>query len=186
VDIGYLAGIETHPKRIAYQDVMKMSEGDRAAFDARVPARLLDLAAALSQNEATLAPRCAGADEALRPYCEEIRDGVAVLARRARHSAHLYRSILALAKGADPEADFAAAKAERDAAQAFVTSREKAYRFDLHRMVDAFPNPTVYPFGYLRPAHDLCYWQRQEQQVRSLVDDGAPLPVGAGRTCVGD
>jgi hypothetical protein len=74
VDIGYLAGIETHPKRIAYQDVMKMSEGDRAAFDARVPARLLDLAAALSQNEATLAPRCAGADEALRPYCEEIRD----------------------------------------------------------------------------------------------------------------
>ena len=34
-------------------------------------------------------------------------------------------------------------------------------------------NPTIYQFGYLRPAHTLCYWTRRDLQVRGLIDEGA-------------
>ena len=53
-----------------------------------------------------------------------------------------------------------------------VARREAEYRFDLDRVTGAYRNPTVYGFGYLRPAHTQCYWSRREEQVSFLLENG--------------
>jgi hypothetical protein len=39
-------------------------------------------------------------------------------------------------------------------------------------------NATLYQFGYLRQADELCYWERERTQVLNLTR-GAALPVPA-------
>jgi hypothetical protein len=57
-------------------------------------------------------------------------------------------------------------------AAAVVAHRESQYRFDLDRVTGQYANPTIYPFGYLRQAHTLCYWHRREQQVTYILQNG--------------
>lgn len=63
-----------------------------------------------------------------------------------------------------------------DGALAVVQAREASYRFRLSDLVepltDGHLNPTRYPFGYLRQAHVLCLWERQELQARAVIDTG--------------
>lgn len=68
-------------------------------------------------------------------------------------------------------------------AATIVARREKGYRFDLQRLTGDYDNPTVYPFGYLRPAHTQCYWLRREQQVRTLLDTAYPASLASLPTC---
>lgn len=183
LDIGYAIGIESHPKRIAFETVLAMNEGDRAAFATDVVGGLEAMAKAIAPLERAMESRCIEAAPAIAPWCRELRDGVAVDRARAEHSAALYRAILARAAKRDPEPDFAAAKAASATAQTIVTRREKDYRFDAERSWGVYANPTIYDFGYLRPAHAVCYWVRQEKQVRLLLDEGIAAPTASLPSC---
>jgi hypothetical protein len=171
VDFGYGAGYETHPQRVAYEKVYAMSEPDRASFESTVVAKLEAMAKEMQPLEDAIAARCRGADDTIRPWCDELWDGISITRLRAVHAAHLYRAVLAKARGGDAESEYAAATTTSAQAATVVAHREPGYRFDAHRLVDAYSNPTVYGFGYLRTAHTLCFWSRNEQQVRYLLDD---------------
>lgn len=186
VDFGYLAGKETHPKRVAFEDVLAMNDADRASFETSVVVALEAMAKDLAPMESSLSKMCQGADEAVTPWCNELWDGVAVLKNRAEHTAHLYRSILELAKKGDPEAAFKKATALTPEAGEIVARREKHYRFDVERLTGAYDNPTIYNFGYLRPSHSQCYWKRREQQVRELIDTGFAASIASLPPCLGE
>jgi hypothetical protein len=183
VDLGYLTGLETHPKRVAFEDVLAMNAAARATFTASVVVNLEAMATEMLPIEKTLGQRCPGSDAGIEPWCDELWDGVAIVRNRAQHAAHLYRSILAKADGKDPEADYKAATALTAEAQTIVARREPHYRFPVDRLTGLYENPTVYGFGYLRPAHTQCYWTRREQQVRALLDTGTPLGAFLLPTC---
>ncbi len=183
VDEGYLIGLETHPKRVEFEEVLAMSAADRAAFEASVVEGLEAMVAAMIPVEEAIAGMCAGADATIAPWCDELWDGTAIVRNRAQHAALLYRAILARASGADPEQDYDQAKAKTKEAAAIVARREKHYRFDLARVTGLYANPTIYGFGYLRPAHTQCYWTRREQQVRTLLDSGVPATAVALPSC---
>jgi hypothetical protein len=102
---------------------------------------------------------------------------------RAVHAAGLYRAIVTRAAKRDPEPYFQLAVTARTKAVAVIARREREYRFTDGRATDAYPNPTVYAFGYLRPAHDACYWARQEKQARLLLDEGIPAPIASLPSC---
>ncbi len=102
---------------------------------------------------------------------------------RAQHAALLYRSVLALASGADPQPYYAVATTVTAEAQAIVARREPFYRFDLTRLTGVYTNPTVYDFGYLRPSHTQCYWTRREMQVQALIQTGAAAPLATLPAC---
>jgi hypothetical protein len=172
VDLGYLAGLETHPRRVEFEELVAMSAADRAAFEANVIAGLEAFAAAAQPIEDTLSARCRGSDATLAPWCGELWDGVAVVRLRAQHAALLYRAVLLYAGGGDGSAMLASAAATTDAAAAVIARREAGYRFDLDRVTGAYQNPTVYAYGYLRQAHTQCYWRRREEQVSFLLANG--------------
>ncbi len=79
------------------------------------------------------------------------------------------------ARGDDAEPDYRAATDASAAAQLVVARRASGYRFPLARLTGDYDNETSYPFGYLRAAQTLCYWSRNEQQVRYLLDQGSAI-----------
>jgi hypothetical protein len=172
VDEGYLAGLETHPRRLAFEQVAAMGADERAGFEATIVQALESFAAESQPIEDAVAARCRGADAALAPWCDELWDGIAIVRLRAQHAALLYRAVLAYAGGGDgmPLVD-RAARVTDQAAQV-VARREAQYRFDLDRVAGNPKNPTIYGFGYLRPAHTQCYWRRREEQVAFLLQNG--------------
>jgi hypothetical protein len=176
VDLGYLTGLETHPRRVEFEQLLSMSEGDLADFEANVVAQLEQFAARSQPIEDAVAARCRGADATLAPWCDELWDGIAIVGLRAKHAALLYRAMLAYVRG-----DAATASSKLDAATQVtaqaaqvIARREAQYRFDVGRVTGVYRNPTIYGFGYLEPAHTQCYFTRREEQVRYILENGGP------------
>ena len=185
VDLGYLAGLETHPKRIEFEELLPMTEAQRTSFESTVLTGLDAFAAQSGAIEDTIAARCRGADSTIAPWCDELRDGVTIGRLRAQHAALLYRSILSYARGDGGSAasQLSQASAITQQAAQVVAGREAHYRFDLQRETGQYSNPTIYAFGYLRQAHTQCYWQRREDQVAFILQNGTPESLSSLRTC---
>lgn len=183
VDLGYLTGLETHPKRVEFEELLTMAPEERDAFEHTVVDALQAMADAVAPDEAAIAARCRGSDAALRPFCDELDDGVKIVELRLEHTVRLYRAVLAYARGGNGKDLLHQAQSVRDEAQSVVNRREPEYRFDVPRLVDHYDNPTIYPFGYLRQAHTLCYWSRREEQVQTILDSGQGEAVGLLPTC---
>jgi hypothetical protein len=183
VDFGYTLGFETHPKRIAFEDVLAMAPPDRASFVANVVTELEAFASATQNIENDVAARCRGMDAGASAFCDELWDGIEIDRLRASQSAALYRSILDKAAGGDGRTDLARAKSFTSLGLKVIARREPHYRFPLHDLVDDYANPTSFAFGYLLPTHALCYWTRQEIQVQTLLDTGVPASFGALPSC---
>ena len=174
VDLGYLAGLETHPKRIEFEQLMTMTESQRSDFEASVVQALESFASQSQPIEDAIAARCRGSDATLAPWCDELQDGISIVTLRAQHAATLYRAMLDYVHGDGTDAAALVTQAAQITTQAaaVVARRESQYRFDLDRVTGQYKNPTVYGFGYLRQAHTLCYWGRREQQVTYILQNG--------------
>ena len=184
LDVGWLAGYESHPRRKSYKEVAELEPAARTEFLNTVVVPLETMADGIEVLEKKLASRCATADAALEPWCDELVDGFAIDRLRARHSALLYRAVLDSADGgSEHPALLERAVAERTAAKDVVDRRSQGYRFDVSRLVDSYKNRTIYSFGYLRQAHTLCFWIRQEEQAKTWIETGYEATVAGLPTC---
>ncbi len=183
VDEGYLLGYETHPKRVAFEDVLAMSPADRASFGENVVSELESMADAMDAPVSAVAARCRGSSGQAGVFCNELEDGMEIVVHRARHTASLYRAIFDLASGADPSRHMADAKTYTTLAGRVVARREPNYRFSIGDLTGTYSNASAYAFGYLAPAHTLCYYTRQEMQAQALIDEGSPAPVASLPSC---
>jgi hypothetical protein len=174
VDLGYLAGLETHPKRVEFEQLMTMTGAQRTELEVSVVQALESFAAQSQPIEDAIAARCRGSDATLAPWCEELQDGITIVTLRAQHAATLYRAMLDYVRGDAGDAASLVAQAGQITTQAaaVVARRESQYRFELDRVTGQYQNPTIYGFGYLRQAHTLCYWHRREQQVTFILQNG--------------
>lgn len=185
VDLGYLTGLETHPKRVEFEALLPMTAGERAAFETSVVGGLEAYAAQSQPIEDAVAARCRGSDATIAPWCSELLDGMTIVRLRAQHAALLYRSVLAYAGGDSNGAASLLAQAQQITSQAgtVIAGREAHYRFDLQRDTGHYANPTIYAFGYLRPAHTLCYYTRREDQVSFILQNGVAPSLGGLPSC---
>ncbi|HEX8795031.1 MAG TPA: hypothetical protein VF765_28990 [Polyangiaceae bacterium] len=185
VDLGYLAGLETHPKRIEFEQLLTMTEAERSSFESTVLAGLDAFASQSQTIEDAIAARCRGSDATIAPWCDELRDGVSIGRLRAQHAALLYRAILSYVHGdgGGAHSQLSQASAITDQAAHVIAGRETQYRFDVQRVTAQYSNPTVYDFGYLREAHTQCYWHRREDQVAFILQNGGPESLATLRTC---
>jgi hypothetical protein len=185
-ELGAVAGFSTHPLPVPFEKLMDMSASDRAMFEETVIKGLESMAREVSVVETDVNAVCSASSTSLRPWCEEVSDGLAIVRLRAMHTAYLYRAVLSKEK---PQAKsavelLALARATTEQAGQVIARREKAYRFDPERLTGAYENPTIYKFGYLRQAHTQCYWKRREQQAAQLVSHREPLSVLDLLSCV--
>lgn len=175
VDLGALLGFVIRDRRVAFPDLVKGTDADRAAFEAGVLTDLDRMAKEIRPLADDVAARCRGSAEPLVPWCDELRDGMRIVGLRLEHTLALYRAVLAHARGDVKAAEqgLAAGEALTERAKEVITTREKGYRFDVERLTGAYDNPTMYRFGYLRQAHTQCLWRRQDEQARRIIVDGS-------------
>ena len=183
VDEGYLVGLETHPKRVEFEELLTMSADDLAAFETNVVEALEAFAAQSQPIEDTIAARCRGADATIAPWCNELWDGVEIVRLRAQHAALLYRAVLTYVNGGDGTSQLNQATQVTATAAQVIARREAGYRFDLDRETGVYANTTIYAYGYLRPAHTQCYWSRREEQVSFLLENGVAEGVFSLPNC---
>lgn len=174
VDEGYLAGLQTHPQRVEFEQLLTMTLAELAQLETSVVDALETFASDIQPIEDSVAARCRGADATIAPWCDELWDGVEIVRLRAQHAALLYRAVLAYVGGQDGTSLLTQAQQVTATATQVVARREAQYRFDVGVLTGQYQNATIYPYGYLRQAHTLCYWSRREEQVSFLMQNGVP------------
>lgn len=171
-DFGSKSGITTIPERPAFEKLLTMDDATRAQLEGGDLAGLGEFVAKGDPILDEIAARCRGADAALRPWCEELRDGIEIDLLRARHAIALYRAVLAhVRKQGDGLALLTEARAITERAKVVVERRAAGYRFAPSALTSPGKNATIYPFGYLRQAHAQCFWKRREEQVAWILEN---------------
>jgi hypothetical protein len=164
IDAGKEIGVVSQPDRPSFAEVAALAPAERAAFAGAVLAGL----DALADGTAATAPTGPTDD----PFVAEVIDGFAVTEARTRYIAALYRAAVAHGDGDAAAAEAAIADAEMWLAvgEAVVARRHAALHYpDAARLLKEGPNATIYPFGYLHQADELCYWRRELTEVQNLV-----------------
>ncbi|MCB9779353.1 MAG: hypothetical protein H6742_12370 [Alphaproteobacteria bacterium] len=169
MDVGFSAGIVAAPDRVTLTEAAALSSDEAAAFRSAVVDPLSAHADAL---EAILAGLPSAPQDR---YVAEIRDGVAVDALRARFAADLYTAVLDADAGGLSAADQALAQART------VVDRRHA---DLHDPIgavlvdDSVSNPTIYDYGYLVRAEQLCFWERERVEAARILEGSTEAVPG--------
>lgn len=156
MDVGRGMGILSQPDRPAVETVAAYDEAERAAFRATVIDPLLahaERVEAIAQPSGT-------------PWADEVRDGLQIDAARARFAAAIWEAVLV---DADPDA-FSRADAALSEAEGIVARRHAALHDQDDRWIAAsWDNATIYDYGYLGNANDLCFWRRERILARNLI-----------------
>lgn len=183
-DLGHITGFDTTPRRVAFEDVHAMSDGDLAAFEQDVLAGLQALVEGMAPIEEAFTRACAQPDDTLASWCAELVDGTEVTRLRAAQMAALYRAVIAARAGQSAQSHLDAARAHLERARTVVERRSQHYRYDRDRLVTEYDNPTIYDYGYLHQAQELCYWERAQMQAELLVEEGVAANVAVLPSCV--
>lgn len=156
MDVGRGLGILSQPDRPAVETVAAYDEGERASFRAAVIQPLVAHA-----DRVDTIPQPGGG-----PWADEVRDGLQIDAARARFAAAIWEAVL---EDADPTA-FDRADAALAEAEGIVARRHAALHDPDDRWTArSWENETIYDYGYLGNADDLCFWRRERALARNLV-----------------
>ncbi len=172
-------GLVSQPDRVRLDRVAEVDDAELAQLGQQLDA-LADLAdASGSAHTAALALGVEHADvDGFAPWIDEIVEGTRVTELRARFVGALYAAAIAVRSGADATVPPLIDEAE----SILVEAREliRARHADAHAphgriLFEPGENPTLYDYGYLAHAEDLCFWERERVRARNalLGEDGA-------------
>lgn len=156
MDVGRDMGILSQPDRPSVDEVHAYDSATAATFRATV----IEPLATHATNVAAIAATVPSGGV----WLDEVRDGMLVDAARARFAAAIWEATL-------PDGDASAfddADAALADAQAVMDSH--VWHDDDTRFRDEdWDNTTIYDYGYLAHAQDLCFWQRERALARNVV-----------------
>ena len=172
IDVGRNLGIVSQPDRPQFDEVAAYSPTEAAGFEQV----LADLDALATGTRAILVD--VQGLEMDAEFADEIVDGIEVDALRTEFARDVFTAALEQGRGGDAASALASAETTLDAARTVVERRHAAlWDPDGARLIAPDrDNATIYDFGYLARADELCFWERELVQVRNLVD-GSSLSV---------
>jgi hypothetical protein len=192
------AGVVLHPLPPLPADVLDWDDATVAAFAARSLDPLAGMASAYEGWAARVEALLPMQSDDQAPWVREVRDGLQIMALRARHADVVYRTAIAL-RDAIGAGDVAAAEraatgvdqaaAITTAAAAIVAAREQDYRYVPALQTDgdepgtrgAVPNRTIYPYRVLSRTHRLHAWRRPDGQLAAMFGEGLDLVTVSDR-----
>ena len=167
MDIGYDLGIVAAPDRVTLTELAAMEPAERANFSEEVIAPLGAFAGLMAGVSNRISALGAGETD---PFLLELVDGAAVTAARAELVHRLYAEVAAHADGGSV-GGITLAQAATDAGRAAVDRRHAALFDPLGPLFTTeFKNPTIYDYGYLIRAEELCFWERELIEAQRIVE----------------
>jgi len=176
MDMGYAMGIVSQPQRVTLAELSEMDADGRAGFEAAVVAPLAELAEATWAIDAAVQSLASVAED---PWFDEVADGVRVDALRADFAHALYSATLRWAETGGDDGWLAVADVAHDQAREVVARRHAAMHDpDPERLVEYASNPTLYQFGYLNRADELCFWTKERVEAANVIEGSDEVPPG--------
>jgi hypothetical protein len=170
MDAGRGLGIISQPDRPTFDSIFQMTPAERAAFEDKV---LKELAAFASESDRLLTDLQATGMPADDRWYQEALDGAEINALRARFVRAAWSVPVKYAKGEDAQAELEQMRSLIAQAKSVVERRrEKMHDPEFRRLVRGGENAGVYPYGYLREADTLCFWNREFIEANSVVHGG--------------
>lgn len=173
IDLGRQVDIVSQPDRITF-DQLVAGQG-REEVETMI-GNLRAYATGLDELEAALAKVGLPASR----WGRELEDGFVINRLRAHFVLATWEATLAHIDGDSAAAETAMGEAEKLAVRAkeIVAGRHG----DMHdknskRYLAETPNATLYQFGYLHYADNLCYWDRELLQVQAIVANSSAIPL---------
>ncbi|NMB75393.1 MAG: hypothetical protein GYA21_09720 [Myxococcales bacterium] len=159
VEAGHYSGIISQPYRILVKEAAGLTGAEKDDFVERVIEPM-----ELFADELDALTGAAG--EAARTRWEqEVEDGIAIDALRARFASSVYRAALERDEDA-----LRHAQSLMEQAREVVRRRHADLAYpEPERLLSPGVNPTIYPFGYLRQADILCLWERELIEARNAI-----------------
>ncbi len=168
MELGYSQDIISQPKRLSFR---QMLEADLNAIET-VQSSFTEYLQGVDQI---------AFPEAIDAWQEEIANGIQIDIYRAQFMDTLLRAILAHRNNTDASTLLTEAGVILSEAQELVDlMRSKTWDPDGERLFAENTNSTIYQFGYLHRASDLCYWQREMIQATNAITDSNDAPPGCG------
>ena len=173
-DVGWTIDVDTHPKRLTYTRFAALSHAEQDAIKRSDLKELEEMAQFFAKASDDLKSQKGGVPEAAIHYLDELWLATKLLSLRALHARALYLAVYDSERGQAVAAEGRLAEAERLEGKGIEIVREveAIYRYDLSIYIERYENHTIYPWGYLAQAHDLCFWRRQRLQAEGLVIEG--------------
>jgi len=95
------------------------------------------------------------------PLSAELKDGLEITNLRLKFIKNLYKAVFMYSENKNFSENFENALKALEKAKEIVKRRcEKFFYPRPALLINPIPNPTIYPFGYLKQAHSLCLWER--------------------------
>lgn len=176
-ELGYDRGFWTQPRRPSMAELRAMTMEERATFQLEVVDRLATLT---EDTRAILMDVEALGAVANDPFLAELRDGLAIDVARAAYAHALWQAAVTSAAGEDASTMESAMDAALSDART-ITTRRHAALFDPdpdELLSERLRNALLYPYGYLREAVTLCFWERERVQYDNEFHAGtAAVPA---------
>lgn len=165
-ELGVALGIVSQPDRVTFAELMQADEATRAEVRADI--------AELDTHVAELERLAADVELLNLPesrWTRELRDGMRVTALRAAFARDVYEAMFAFLDGdtAALAANHAEAGALVEEARPIVARRHGDRHHKNPAIVARAANQTLYAYGYLHMADNLCFWERELRQVENLT-----------------
>jgi len=161
IDFGDNEGIVSQPDRPGFDEIQEMEADELAEMATRV-----DQLVSLSDDLLELAADVPERDDR---WFVEVHQGLQVTGLRARFASEVFGAAVTLAEGGSPDAELTAAAATLTEAAEVVEARHADLNWTggdrILRQED--DNETLYQFGYLAKADDLCFWERELIQMEN-------------------
>ncbi len=168
MDASEIKNLVAQPGRPQFSQVRAFTVEERTAFRADVLARLQVLAE--KQAEAQVEVESLTQELGDDPWFAEVLDGMTVTTARTRFVHALYSAVLQAAETGSSGAWLDEAASQLAIGRSAVDRRHRAlHDSDGRRLLLNRENATLYPYGYLREAQSLCFWNRERIQVEKLL-----------------
>ena len=144
----------SQPCRISFRELLLMDSEEKERFLQNVLIPLEDMEKEMTSLLETLKSSSSS-------LSAELKDGLEITSLRIKFIKNLYRAVLVHSENGDFTAYFEnALKALENAREVVKRRSEKFFYPRPAILINPVPNPTIYPFGYLKQAHSLCLWIR--------------------------
>jgi len=172
IDLGDGLGIHSQPDRPDLEEIAAYDADQATAFQASV----VDGLSTLASGTRAVLDRMNDVDID-NNWADEARDGAEVDALRAGFAAAITGGALDVGAGGDASAQIEAATAALASARIVVARRHAALHYPHpERILADIDNPTIYDYGYLTRADELCYWSRELALLEQLAGADVSVP----------
>lgn len=170
MELGYSQGIIAQPTRLSFREMLDVDVEDIVVKRDALQSYILDI-------------KNIDFPEAIDAWQTEILNGVQMDIHRAQFMEHLLSAMIEhrMNNGTESLSYLSSAATERQMGQALMDQmRTQTWDPNGERLFTEGTNSTIYQFGYLHRASDLCYWQREEIQANNAISGTNEVPPGCG------